>query len=651
MNAAKHLNISFFVLMVFVLVLIRFIYLEADPFFTKRLGDIQDEGYWTHNARSKVLFNDWIPDDMSHAIIFSPLYTGLTYLSFKIAGVSFFSARLVSALFSLATLIFLYLLVKSALGKKTAMMATLILGLNNAYLTYNRMALVETTLSFFLLLSLFCWYYSYRWPWLSILSGLTFSLAILTKITAIYFAPIFLLLWIIDYYKRRFKLSSFFFFGISTLIPLALYAYFIFFPNLPRFKINLMNSLAFSHKGVLDIITSAFRILPNNFFGDASVILLFMVFFIFMLFSVSFIIEEKSMRSFLNQSHDLILIALCWIMGGLIGMVFSNMHDRRFLMFLIPLSILASYSLSSWNNAKVLSLAQLSEKVHVSLHHHYFSRLMMAFLITYPFFSFFYLFVNLYYQLNYSSAILNKYFLITFLAVNLLLYLLLTFLLKNHARLPAGPQKWVKYLLLNTLVLTLLLPMFTFLKNTTHHLLLMLELNSYEVKAIIISFAIMSFLTLFIVNLYLWKRQDLALTSRTTKNMVMGYLAVNIILIVISFIYPSFTVVEASAAIGQYVQQGEVLAGSSANLLAIQNQARPLFYAPDNPDYTILNRNTKSSHQYVLVGIFYDGKWTPEQDLLSHKYRKVTFLREFPLFRYPTGRYKQVIQLYKVDEP
>ena len=49
--------------------------LDADPSFLKRFGDFGDEGYWPHNARCKVLFGQWLPDEFNQAYIGAPLFT------------------------------------------------------------------------------------------------------------------------------------------------------------------------------------------------------------------------------------------------------------------------------------------------------------------------------------------------------------------------------------------------------------------------------------------------------------------------------------------------------------------------------------------------------------------------------------------------
>lgn len=54
----------FFILGLFLIFLfIRVIYLDADPCFLKRFGDVGDEGYWAHNARNAILFGRWMIDD------------------------------------------------------------------------------------------------------------------------------------------------------------------------------------------------------------------------------------------------------------------------------------------------------------------------------------------------------------------------------------------------------------------------------------------------------------------------------------------------------------------------------------------------------------------------------------------------------------
>ena len=89
--------------------LLRFFALSADPLFIKRLGDVSDEGFWAHNSRNMVLFGGWLQDDLAQGIALAPLYALFLFFSFSFFGVSYFSMRLINALFGFLSIVLFYL--------------------------------------------------------------------------------------------------------------------------------------------------------------------------------------------------------------------------------------------------------------------------------------------------------------------------------------------------------------------------------------------------------------------------------------------------------------------------------------------------------------------------------------------------------------
>jgi hypothetical protein len=114
---------------------------------------------------------------------YPPLYDAITLLFFKTLGVSLFAARLVPTVFSLLSLWALFELAYSMYNGKTAILASVLLGIMPAYFWLSRLTLLETMLGFFITLALL---FFYRWiqgrhdKWL-VFTGIAVGLGFLTK--------------------------------------------------------------------------------------------------------------------------------------------------------------------------------------------------------------------------------------------------------------------------------------------------------------------------------------------------------------------------------------------------------------------------------------------------------------------------------------
>ena len=123
---------------------------------------------------------------------YPPLFSVFTWVSFDLFGASLFSARLVSAIFSVLSLWVVFELAYSMYGKKAALLSAFLLGVMPGYFWLSRLALLEVVLVFFFMLSLFLFF---RWlntrkNWLLVLSGLALGFGFLTKYQVIVIVPV-----------------------------------------------------------------------------------------------------------------------------------------------------------------------------------------------------------------------------------------------------------------------------------------------------------------------------------------------------------------------------------------------------------------------------------------------------------------------------
>ena len=124
------------------------------------------------------LFNKFVDNSF-----YPPLFDIIIFVFFKVFGVSLFSARLVPLMFSILALRAVFELAYSMYGGKTALLSSVLLGIMPGYFWLSGVALLETTLVFFITVSLL---FFYRWlqnrqDKMLVLSGLALGLGFLTK--------------------------------------------------------------------------------------------------------------------------------------------------------------------------------------------------------------------------------------------------------------------------------------------------------------------------------------------------------------------------------------------------------------------------------------------------------------------------------------
>lgn len=157
-----------------------------------------------------------------------PIYNIAVYPLYLIFGIYDLYHRLVSVLFSLGSIVFLYLLIKKYLGKVTSLLTVAIYSLLPFNIFFSRTTLPEPTFLFF---SLGMMYFIDNWIWNDKLKwgflGLIFtSIAFLIKPWAIFFVPP-LIYSLVSKSTSSKNLKKFLFFAIISLIPFILWRFWI----------------------------------------------------------------------------------------------------------------------------------------------------------------------------------------------------------------------------------------------------------------------------------------------------------------------------------------------------------------------------------------------------------------------------------------
>lgn len=199
-----------------------------------------DEGNQCHNSRSKVLFDDWSPDDWRISN-YSPVVPFMKYLIFKIFGVGLVQERLVSYIFAFFSLLLFYLILKSYFSFSFTLLGTVVMGLNFFMVMYNRIGTFETPMIFWMILSLYFIekFRSSENPLYLSFSAASAFLSFVFKNIAAYFVPVPLaavIIWFLlfktpkkESWKKGVRLFGFAFLGVA--IAMGLWVVLFYIPN------------------------------------------------------------------------------------------------------------------------------------------------------------------------------------------------------------------------------------------------------------------------------------------------------------------------------------------------------------------------------------------------------------------------------------
>jgi 4-amino-4-deoxy-L-arabinose transferase-like glycosyltransferase len=167
--------------------LLRVIFLTADPPWQTPVGITwHDEGPWVHNARNRVLFGAWSTDAWNPMYL-TPVFTALEYVAFAVAGVGTWQARLVPVTLGLASIVWLAIGTTRLGGARAGLIAAILLSTNYIYVMWNRAALMEGTMTAFIVASWCAYALAGRRPAFGVLAGLAALLAFFTKAAAAFF--------------------------------------------------------------------------------------------------------------------------------------------------------------------------------------------------------------------------------------------------------------------------------------------------------------------------------------------------------------------------------------------------------------------------------------------------------------------------------
>ncbi len=166
---------------------LRLSWLTADPPTQPAIGIVwHDEGAWVHNARNRVLWGEWRTDAWNPVFI-APVFTALEYAAFSTFGVGTWQARTVPVVSGLAAIVLLAAGLGAIGGRLAALIGGALLSANYVFVMWNRAALMESTMTAFIVASWAAYAMAERRPRLGLFAGIAVVLAWFTKAAAAFF--------------------------------------------------------------------------------------------------------------------------------------------------------------------------------------------------------------------------------------------------------------------------------------------------------------------------------------------------------------------------------------------------------------------------------------------------------------------------------
>jgi 4-amino-4-deoxy-L-arabinose transferase-like glycosyltransferase len=166
---------------------LRGVWLNADPPTVTTVGVVwHDEGAWTHNARNQALWGVWRTDAWNPMFI-APVFTALETVAFKTFGVGTWQARTVPVASGLIVVFALMWGLSAVTTRRAALLGGLMLATSYTFVMWNRAALMESTMTMFIVVAwAACAHASTRPRW-GVVAGIAVVLAFFTKASAAFF--------------------------------------------------------------------------------------------------------------------------------------------------------------------------------------------------------------------------------------------------------------------------------------------------------------------------------------------------------------------------------------------------------------------------------------------------------------------------------
>ncbi len=319
---------------------LRLSHLSADPppDLTWSLSSYTDEGAIVINARNKVLWGEWKMDDFFRMGI-SPLLSLSYFFIFKTAGIGFIQIRILPVFLSLGTILLAFFMLKREGNPKGALLSSFFLATAYIYIMHNRLALEETSLLFFLLLSLFFVQLGQVKKLYFIIGGVAFTLGVLfTKISGLFFFPVIILeifrrSWMEKEEIKKKILENLFYFGLGIAIAGIVWLLLVFLPYKDAVIGYIQAGALKSAAGQAEDLGAFLKSLITLGVSDK---LFTRMFFIFILSFLYVFYWIRNIREKIKAKSSMEFVCVFWLIAGMLFLSIPNYHPIRYQLILLP---------------------------------------------------------------------------------------------------------------------------------------------------------------------------------------------------------------------------------------------------------------------------------------------------------------------------
>ncbi len=170
-----------------VALILRGVWLTADPPTQEPVGIVwHDEGPWVHNARNRVIWGVWRTDNWNPVFV-APVFMAMEYTAFRLFGVGTWQARTVPLASGLLAIAALGVGLAAAAGRRAALAGVWLLSTNFVFVMWNRAALMESTMTAFIVVAWAAYALAQRRPLWGLAAGTAATLAWFSKAAAAFF--------------------------------------------------------------------------------------------------------------------------------------------------------------------------------------------------------------------------------------------------------------------------------------------------------------------------------------------------------------------------------------------------------------------------------------------------------------------------------
>jgi 4-amino-4-deoxy-L-arabinose transferase-like glycosyltransferase len=333
----RNAGIVVLVIIISFFLLLRFIHLQSDfPHQLTWSGDVYtDEGWNANNAIAYQVRGDWHVEGDWNPAVFLPVYTLLQVASFKLFGMSLFSARLTIGVFFLLSVLLILLILKKHHGWPIVLITAILLSVNYFLFAYSRIALMEIPMLFFAMVGMLLAFHSSGRYWYvyNFASSMFISISLLIKTSALFIFPvIFYIFYCISKYELHDTVKHFSFFILISFILFFIY-YILAVSNYAN-DYHYFRKLNVSLQGEWNPLKFPKYILKAFWGGHIVDKILFAASNLFLIYAIM-------MRQELSEYRNAIVISAIWILSAtLIFGSYNYAPPRYYVSNAIPVTVL-----------------------------------------------------------------------------------------------------------------------------------------------------------------------------------------------------------------------------------------------------------------------------------------------------------------------